>query len=79
LLVSTDEKMIKREDFIKVMKGCKQNPSQKDIDNMAKELQYETKAVLSYDETYLMAKKLWVQNQVKLTQQEKDCEFFVTY
>jgi hypothetical protein len=75
LLVSTDDKTIKREDFIKVMKGCKQNPAQKDIESMAKELTLDTKTTLTYDETYLLAKRLWVQSTKKLTQEEKDCNF----
>jgi hypothetical protein len=81
MLVSPDDKIIKKEDFIKVMKGCKQNTSQKDIDNKAKELKFESKTTLTYDETYLMAKQLWVenqqnqQNQQKLTQEEKDSLF----
>ena len=81
-IVSPDDKTIKDEDFIKVMKGCKQNPSQKDIDNAIKEFKFETKAQYNYDETYMMAKYLWVQKQQnqqsqhKLTQQEKDCELY---
>jgi hypothetical protein len=71
-MVSPDDKTIKDEDFIKVMKGCKQNPSQKDIDNAMKELKFETKAQLNYDETYMMAKHLWNPSPKKLTQEEKD-------
>jgi hypothetical protein len=64
MLVSTDDKTIKKDDFIKVMKGCKQNPVQKDIDHAIKELKFESKTQLTYDEAYLLAKTLWV-HQVK--------------
>jgi hypothetical protein len=57
--LSTDDKSIKKEEFIKVMQGCKQNTNQKDIDNKMKELKFDTKTHLNYDETYLVAKNLW--------------------
>ncbi len=78
-LVSADDKTIKRDEFLKVMKGCKQNPAQEDIDLAIREFKFETKTTLSYDETYQIAKHLWVQNQQnqkKLTQQEKDRKAF---
>jgi Ca2+-binding EF-hand superfamily protein len=81
LLLSKDDKTIQKDDFIKVMKGCKQNPAQKDIDQKIKELKFEKKTNYNYEETYLMVKQLWAHNQnkdaqKKLSQQEKDREIF---
>ncbi len=64
ILVSTDDKTIKRDEFIKVMKGCKKNTTQKEIDLKLKELKFESKTHLTYDETYLMAKQLWAEQVI---------------
>jgi hypothetical protein len=77
MVVSADDKTIKKEIFIVTMKGCKQTATQSDIDRVAKELKLDTKTNWSFEEANLLAKRLWVpkqQNQKKLTQEEKDRE-----
>jgi hypothetical protein len=63
MIVSIDDKTIKKDDAIKVFKGCNQNPSSQQIDAAMHELNLHAKVNLTLDDMYLIAQKIWVHGQ----------------
>jgi Ca2+-binding EF-hand superfamily protein len=61
-LASADKgQTIKKEDMMKVMKGCGQNPQPNELETAIKLFKFETKTHLTLEEGYKVAQHLWVQ------------------
>jgi hypothetical protein len=79
VLASADKgKTVKREDFIRVLKGCNQNPNQQELELVYKELKFETKPVLTYEEGLKVAQYVWFQPK-PLTKEETERNKFTCF
>jgi Ca2+-binding EF-hand superfamily protein len=70
-LASADKgQTIKKEDLMKVMKGCGQNPQPNELETAIKLFKLEAKTHLTLEEGHKVAQHMWIQAKAPQQQQQ---------
>jgi hypothetical protein len=71
IVISADDKNIKREDMARLMNACGQNTQPNQLEAACKELKYDAKPQLTLEEAHKVAEIVWIQKQAQPTQQQQ--------